>query len=237
MTRRRWIADEVRGDRAVLRGTHAAHLARVLRARAGQEFDVACGDGVRRGRVVKVTADEVEFELGDPVAGSEMPSIQVLLAVFKFDRLEWALEKLTELGVESILPVVAWRTDARLAAAAGKRVERWRRLALAASEQARRSAPPEIAIPTRLEEVLERVTAGIVLSGPEEGLRLQQAVAEAGEPLRLAIGPEGGWTDEELAQFREAGWRAAAMGPTILRAETAAIVAVGVALSELFQRG
>ncbi len=122
MTRRRFIADEVSGDRASLVGEHADHLVRVLRARVGQDFDIAAGDAVRRGRITSVENGRVEFELGEEVSGDSLAEITLLLAVFKFDRMEWAIEKCTELGVSRIVPVIARRTDAHLAAASAKRV-------------------------------------------------------------------------------------------------------------------
>jgi len=142
MTRRRWIADEFSDDHAALTGAHAAHLSRTLRARVGQEFEVACGDCVRRATVTSVSDDRVEFTLGEDVAASAVVPITLLLAIFKFDRMEWAIEKCTELGVARIVPVIAQRTDSHLAAAALKRAERWRRIALQAAEQSRRAHPP-----------------------------------------------------------------------------------------------
>src|SRR5215472_14403033 len=112
MTRRRWIADEVSGNHAALVGAHAHHLARVLRARIGQEFDISTGEIIRQGRVVSVTDDRVEFELGAQLESPALPTITLLLAIFKFDRMEWAIEKCTELGVAGIVPVIARRTDA-----------------------------------------------------------------------------------------------------------------------------
>src|SRR6266487_1446742 len=115
MTRRRWIADEVSGNRAALTGDHARHLAQVLRAQVGQEFAIS---------------------------------------IFKFDRMEWAIEKSTELGVARIIPIVAARTEPHLAAAAGKRVERWRRIARQAAEQSRRVSPPEIPQPVKFDDLI-----------------------------------------------------------------------------------
>src|SRR5579872_4646326 len=118
MTRRRWIADEVSDNQAALTGSHADHLVRVLRARVGQEFDIA-GDGtVRRGRIITIREGRVEFELGEKVTSSPTLELTLLLAIFKFDRMEWAIEKCTELGVSRIVPVIARRTDAHLASAA-----------------------------------------------------------------------------------------------------------------------
>ena len=234
MTRRRWIADEVSGSRATLVGEQAQHLARVLRAHIGQEFDIAAEGRVRRGRVISVMPEKVEFELGEELPAAVLPDIALLLAVFKFDRMEWAIEKATELGVARMVPLVAKRTDSHLASAAARRVERWRRIAREAAQQSRRAAPPEITAPARLQEVLSvPAERRVVLSEAEEQVALKQAVAGSKGKLALAVGPEGGWTGEEECAFREQGWIAASLGPTILRAETAAIAAISIVLAEL----
>ncbi len=236
MTRRRWIADEFSGDRAALLGAHAAHLSRTLRARVGREFEVACGDRVRRATVVSVADDRVEFALGEEVATSRVVPVTLLLAVFKFDRMEWAIEKCTELNVTAIVPVIARRTEKHLALAADKRVERWRRIALEASEQSRSTAPPEIASPMKLGEAL-KMEAGlrIVLAETEKEAGLSDVLRSQGEvaSLALAVGPEGGWAENELRAFEDARWVAASLGETILRAETAAITALAIARAEM----
>lgn len=236
MTRRRWIADEVSGDRAALVGEHAAHLVRVLRARVGQDFDIAAGKSVRLGRISSITNDRVEFDLGEEISDVATPEITLLLAVFKFDRMEWAIEKCTELGVARIVPVIARRTDSHLAAASTKRGERWQRIARQASEQSRRSAPPEILVPIKIADALNfPETLRIVLAESEERTLLRDVVnpkaAENG--VVLAVGPEGGWTEEELQAFQKGGWISASLGNTILRAETAAIAATAVVASAL----
>lgn len=236
MTRRRWIADEISGDRAALVGEHATHLARVLRARVGLEFDIAAAGRVRRGRVTAVSDGRVEFELGEDVAASPGLPLTLLLSIFKFDRMEWAIEKLTELGAARLLPVVARRTDTRLAQAAGKRVERWRKIAREAAEQSRRLAAPEIAAPAKLREAAAGLQGlRIFLDESEERVTLKQALREyaPGQPVSLAFGPEGGWTEDEAQLLRAAGWRAASLGSRILRAETAAIAAVAVVAAEM----
>ena len=261
MTRRRWIADEFSGDRAVLTGAHAAHLSRTLRARVGQLFEVACGDQVRRATVASVQDERVEFTLGEEVAARAAVPLTLLLAVFKFDRMEWAIEKCTELNVTTIIPVIARRTEKHLALAASKRVERWRRIAREAAEQSRRIAPPEIDDPEKLKESLARLhyrnipavipsedfspsrgTCGhpgcdlrIVLAetGPEATLSEVLCASDNVTSLALAVGPEGGWTGEELQSFATSHWMAASLGDTILRAETAAIAAVAIARAEL----
>jgi len=154
MTRRRWIADEVSGSRAALTGAHAEHLSRVLRARVGQEFDIVATGEVRRGRVSSIGENRVEFELGDAVSAPALLPITLALSIFKFDRMEWAIEKCTELGAARIIPVIARRTEPRLAAASTKRVERWQRIAREAAEQSRRSSTPEISQPIKLKEAV-----------------------------------------------------------------------------------
>ena len=156
MTRRRWIADEITGDTAALVGEHAAHLARVLRAEVGQEFDIATGEEVRRGTITTVSYDRIEFALGAKqhlTLKSGDPKITLALAIFKFDRMDWAIEKCTEIGVARIIPVIARRTDAHLASAAVKRRERWQRIVRQAAEQSRRPAPPEVAAPVKLRDL------------------------------------------------------------------------------------
>jgi len=251
MTRRRWIADEVAGDTAALVGEHAAHLARVLRAEVGQEFDIATGDEVRRGTITTIAYDRIEFALEKKhrvlkgTSPKTAPKITLALAIFKFDRMEWAIEKCTELGVARIIPVIARRSDAHLAAAAVKRHERWQRIVRQASEQSRRPGTAEIAAPIKLKNLADD---GVLPAGALTRVFLAESLAESEEDARLghivqspfsngevvlAVGPEGGWADGELAWFYETGWVAASLGDTILRAETAAIVATALALEAL----
>ena len=236
MTRRRWIADEVSGNRAILTGSHAEHLARVLRARVGQEFDIATGLAVRKSRITSIAESRVEFELGEEVPAASAARITLALAVFKFDRMEWAIEKCTELGVAHIVPLIAQRTDVHLAATTIKRTERWRRIARQAAEQSRRAAPPEIAAPVELPEALGLPGDVRIVLAESEAKALLRDVLESlprEAEIVLAVGPEGGWTVDELQSFHQAGWTSASLGRTVLRAETAAIAATAIATSEL----
>jgi 16S rRNA (uracil1498-N3)-methyltransferase len=234
MTRRRWIADDVAGNTAALTGDHAAHLVRVLRAEIGQEFDIATGNAVRRGTITSISDDRVEFALGEEQFVKPFPQITLALAIFKFDRLEWAIEKCTEIGVARIIPVIARRTETHLASAALKRHERWQRIALQAAEQSRRPAPPEIASPVKLNQLAElTTTCRVVLAESEKDATLRDALQSRPTDVALAVGPEGGWAADELQWFRESGWIAASLGDTILRAETAAIVSAAIAIDAL----
>jgi 16S rRNA (uracil1498-N3)-methyltransferase len=237
MTRRRWIADEFTATTAALTGAHAAHLARTLRARVGQHFDVVCGEHVYSAIVSAVAEDRVVFALGEEIsAASAAVPITLLLAIFKFDRMEWAIEKCTELNVTTIVPVIARRTEKHLAQAAEKRVERWRRIAREAAQQSRRLAAPEVLDPVQLSDALQcDGEQKIVLAENERGAMLSEVLRARSEinSLALAIGPEGGWAEEELHAFAAAEWVSASLGNTILRAETAAIAAVAIVQAEL----
>jgi 16S rRNA (uracil1498-N3)-methyltransferase len=234
MTRRRWIADKVEGDRAYLLDNNANHLFRVLRAQTGQQYDIVADGVARLGTIAFASPDKVVFHLGEEVASEALPEIAVYLSIFKFDHMEWAIEKVTELGVTRIVPMVAARTSHHLIKAAEKRVERWRKIAKEASQQARRVSPPEIAESMKVEKAVAGVMdLRIVLSEVEDGVSLKAALARKHPPLAMAFGPEGGWTDEELALFKINEWQSATLGHTILRAETAAIAAVAVAVAEI----
>jgi len=243
--RRRFIADTWTATTATLKGDQATHLARVLRAEPGQIYDVVAGGFLHRAEITSATESQVVFTLHEELESDSALPLHLLLAIFKFDHLEWAIEKATELGIARITPILARRTEKHLAQAAEKRVERWRRIALEAAKQSRRTDIPEIADPTPLKAALERETATtrILLSETEQQLTLAAALANPA-PLppdltithAMAIGPEGGWTPEEMALFTAHNWQHVTLGPRILRAETAAIAAIAIASSQLTAR-
>jgi len=242
MTRRRWIAEHWDEATATLTGAQAEHMTRVLRAQPGMEADVVAGGHVFHAQVVAVSGGEVRFNLIAELEADPALPITLTMAVYKFDHMEWAIEKATELGVAAIAPVIARRTEKHLAAAAQKRAERWRRIAHEAAQQSRRCDVPLVYDPEPLAARV-RATSGaarIVLAEQERTTTLRNALEEAVTAagpempaLEIAIGPEGGWAPEEEALFDANGWRAASLGPRILRAETAAIAALAVAASYL----
>ena len=242
MTRRRWIAEHWDDATANIVGAQAQHMARVLRAEPGMEADVVAGGRVFHAVVAAVTADEVRFNLIAELEADPAMPVTLVVAVYKFDRMEWAIEKATELGVAAVAPVIARRTEKHLAQASEKRVERWRRIALEAAQQSRRSDAPQIFDPVPLASRVKAASAAtrIVLAEQERTTTLRYALEEAVSgakaeipELELAIGPEGGWALEEEALFDANGWRAVSLGPRILRAETAALAALAVVASWL----
>jgi 16S rRNA (uracil1498-N3)-methyltransferase len=240
MTRRRWIADTWTATTASLTGDQAAHLARVLRAEPGQIYDVVSNGFLHRAEITSVSESEVLFTLHEELESDAALPLHLLLAVFKFDHMEWAIEKATELGIARITPILARRTEKHLAQSALKRSERWRRIALEASKQSRRTDIPNIADPIPLKQALaeESSPTRILLSETEQTLTLTAALKAATSSQQesdtaLAIGPEGGWTPEEMSLFTHHQWQPVTLGPRILRAETAAIAAIAIASTHL----
>jgi 16S rRNA (uracil1498-N3)-methyltransferase len=250
MTRRRWIADTWTPTTATLTGDQAIHLARVLRAEPGQIYDVVAGGFLHRAEITGVSEKEVHFTLHEELESDAALPLHLLLAVFKFDHMEWAIEKATELGIARITPILARRTEKHLAQSAAKRVERWRRIVLEASKQSRRTTIPEVSDPIPLKQALdqERSHNRILLSETEQALTLTAALEDStrhgvttskqpnpDSPIThaIAIGPEGGWTPEEMALFTQHDWLPVTLGPRILRAETAAIAAIAIASTHL----
>jgi 16S rRNA (uracil1498-N3)-methyltransferase len=242
MTRRRWIAEHWDEATATLVGSQAAHMSRVLRAEPGMEADVVAGGRVFHAVVAAVANGEVRFNLIAELKAEPALPITLVMAVYKFDHMEWAIEKATELGVAAIAPVIARRSEKHLAQAAEKRAERWRRIVHEASQQSRRCDVPLIHDPVSLAVRVRSASDAmrIVLAEQERSTTLRFALEEAiaaaeteMPALDIAIGPEGGWAPEEEALFDANGWRAVSLGPRILRAETAAIAALAVVASFL----
>ena len=181
MTRRRWIADSWDEATASLTGDQASHLIRVLRAQAGMEFDIVAGDRVWHGVIAGISGDSVRFNLIAEVEADPALPLMLLLSIFKFDRMEWAIEKATELGVERIVPVIARRSDKHLAQSAQNRVARWRRIAREAAQQSRRSDLPVIedAIALKTAARREGEAVRLLLAEQERTRTLRRAVEEA----------------------------------------------------------
>lgn len=244
MTRRRWIADEWTNTSAFLLEEQAAHLSRVLRAQPGQQFDVVAGDHVYRATIVSVAENRVEFSLGEVIEAIASLPLAVVLGIVRFERFEWAIEKLTELGVAQIIPLAAQRSEKHLVQAAAKRIERWRKIARESAQQSRRGDVPEISDAMRLPTFFASSSklptrARLLLSERENAAMLQNIRAEIaakgtppaveyGEKVYAAVGPEGGWTEAEINLFAEHRWQPVSLGPRILRTETAAIVLASV---------
>ena len=213
-----------------MEGEAAHHLGRVLRAQTGQLYELSDGERVWLGRIESVGRDRVQFALVE-----ELPAVQpnlditLLVALVKFDAFEWAIEKATELGVTTIVPLAAERSEKALLTAAAKRADRWKKVLLEASQQSRRVRVPTLQSLRLLDEAFSGDSRGarLCLSERAEAPSLKTALSTVKTlSVTLAIGPEGGWTDRELEVVRQNRFSEVSMGRLILRTETAVIAAL-----------
>jgi 16S rRNA (uracil1498-N3)-methyltransferase len=234
--RRRFFVDGFGDNSAVLRGEAAHHLGRVLRAESGQVYELSDGETVWLARTETVGREEVQFSLIERLPANAAPvKITLLLAVVKFDRFEWAIEKATELGVDEIVPLAADRSEKGLLAAAAKRAERWERILTESAQQARRLRVPVLREAAKPREAFRDTSPQIRLllserggASPMRDLLEPAAAAVRGREaatVAIAIGPEGGWTDAEFSAGKSGGFAEAALGINILRTETAVCAA------------
>ena len=233
--RRRFFVEKFEAGTTSLRGEAAHHLGRVLRAKSGQLYELSDGERVWLARTESVARDEVQFSLVEPLPTPVAPvRVELLLAIVKFDRFEWALEKATELGADEIVPLAAERSEKGLIAAAGKRAERWKRILAESAQQSRRLRIPDLRDVVKPRDIFRtsHATIRLVLSERAGARPLREILEPAvlatsnGDATRLAIaiGPEGGWTDTEFAAA--GGFEEAALGTNILRTETAVCAAL-----------
>ena len=210
-------------DTLELDGDDAHHLCRVLRLRAGEAVTAADGSGCWRPYVVAAGA-QLEATGPEQKEPELHPRLAVAFALTKGDKPELAVQKLTELGVDRILPVLADRSIARPEPdRAAAQVERWRRVAREAGRQCRRAGLPEVAGLAPLASLAGHPRLGVA----ERGGAPQAAVAAgAGDEVLIVVGPEGGLTDSEVELLAPA-FRLG-LGPHVLRAETAAVAAAAV---------
>jgi 16S rRNA (uracil1498-N3)-methyltransferase len=213
-----------------MEGEAAHHLGRVLRAQTGQLYELSDGEHVWVARIESVGRDRVQFVLVEALPAVH-PSLDLtlLLAVVKFDAFEWAIEKATELGVSTIVPLAAERSEKALLTACAKRSGRWKKIFLEASQQSRRVRVPLLS---------DLVRPDIAFASRKDGLRVILSERATAAPLRkvlegqrtkkaiVAIGPEGGWTDREFAAAQNGGFLEASLGRLILRTETAVVAAL-----------
>lgn len=236
--RRRFFVERFEGTAAVLEGETAHHLGHVLRAQTGQIFELSDGSAAWLARVESVAGERIEFTLLEEISSPpEALNSTLLLSLVKFELFEWALEKATELGVARIIPLAASRTEKGLVAASVKRSRRWQKILREASQQSRRLRVPVLDNPARPAEAFARQTAEFrfLLSERRDAPSFREIVEGTKgvstlvpSTVAVAIGPEGGWTDDELSAARAANFHDASLGQLILRTETAVIAALAV---------
>ncbi len=234
MARRLFFVPEVNRGTAELKGADAEHLVRVLRAEAAEVYEISDNRRTYLAKIETARKSSVVFRVMEELpAHPEASTVHLFPALFKFDRFEWMIEKATELGATKIEAFNAARSDRGLAQAAAKRMERWKRIALEASQQSRRTKLPDIGLRTSLESAVDE-SFGVKLmldesrSAPPMFSILGSIEKSVHDRIGILLGPEGGWTDTERRTILAAGWRAGSLGSSILRAETAAVAALSV---------
>lgn len=233
--RRVRVADVECAVPAPLIGADSHRLLHVLRLSPGDELMLFDGRGRSRpARIAAIAAGEVRLQWTGPVGEPTVAArVEIAAAIPKGRRVDVMVEKLTELGVARYSPLLTERGVVRPEAGGGK-VARWQAIAEEASRQCRRDDVMEVAAPRSLADWLAGIAPGTVLhhahpapdAAPVASLRCEPGAG----PRAFAVGPEGGWTDAELAGLSAAGSRALQLGPRILRVETAAIVVAVCAL-------
>ncbi|GAA2098605.1 16S rRNA (uracil(1498)-N(3))-methyltransferase [Actinomadura alba] len=227
---------QLAGERVVLGGAEGRHAATVRRLRAGERVDLTDGAGLLAECVVgEVVRGGLELEvLARRREPAPVPRLVVVQALPKGDRGELAVETMTEVGVDAIVPwaasrcITQWRPDRR-----AKSVGRWRGTAREAAKQARRCWLPEVPDLATTAQVADRVAGAALALVLHEGAQtpLSAVTPPATGDIVLIVGPEGGITDEELRLFTDAGGVPTVLGPTVLRTSTAGVAAAAVLLS------
>jgi 16S rRNA (uracil1498-N3)-methyltransferase len=219
------------GQNLVLPESTATHLLRVLRLGEGDEVLLFNGDGCDyRARIHSVSKRSAEVSIEGRIEVARESSLQVTLAqaLARGEKMDWVLQKATELGVSRIAPVVTERTEVKLdAERADRRLQHWRGVVASACEQCGRARLPQIDEPCALGDFLvqSKAQGHLILALDPEGEHRLSALP-AFEQLTLVIGPEGGLSARDLAQLRAAGAQGLRLGPRILRTETAGIAAL-----------
>jgi len=218
------------GARLALPEEAAAYLARVLRLQPGDACVLFNGDGNDyEARLLTVGKRGVEVEVGPATAVDRESPLRVTLlqGVARGEKMDWILQKATELGVAAILPVSSDRSEVRLdQARARKRLAHWQGIVASACGQCGRARVPLVEAPTRLEDAIARLPAGpryLLDPGAAESIA---SLAAPGEHCVLAVGPEGGWSPRDRGLLVDAGFTGVRMGPRILRTETAGIAMI-----------
>ena len=213
----------------------ARHLREVLRARVGDEVFVFDGEGREFQCVVtEARRNSAQLAVKAEVAPAKPESplnLTLAVALLKGEKFDLVVQKTTELGVKRLIPISTTRADVRLRdpSDANKRVSRWQRIAIEASKQCGRARVPEVLSAQNLSSVLRNALASraeVLFFSEKEGVSLSDAIGKSDEKSEVVaiIGAEGGWTDEEIEDARNAGCEIVTLGGRVLRAETAAIV-------------
>jgi len=237
---RRFFVEEIeeRDGHAVISGSEARHISKVLRMSKGDHLILMDGKGNRFEAVIESSGHkELLMRLERPLPKPPPPPVEICIcqALLKSSAMDYLIEKSSELGVTEIIPFFSERTIATVAQARAEgRARRWRGIAQGAAKQSDRIKPAELSLPVSYKELMDRWRQDegikVVLWEKEESTDLKKLMRASASPKRFIgmVGPEGGFSKEEIDMAREAGFRPVSIGRRILRAETAAITLVAI---------
>ena len=221
----------VPGSTLALEEGPSHHLARVLRATVGDAVSLFDGRGAEcLATISAVEKRQVHVRVGEPVAGApESPLwVELGVAVSRGEKMDWVMQKVTELGVSAIVPLITARCEVRLSGERWeKKTDHWRAVTIGACEQSGRRRLPEVSAPRLLSGWLGTLAADRRLMLHPGGC--SSAPGPAPRHLALLTGPEGGFSEEDVVQAQAAGFECCTLGPRILRAETAPVAALAAA--------
>jgi 16S rRNA (uracil1498-N3)-methyltransferase len=221
------------GKPLVVEGTAANHITRVLRLRSGEALTVFDGSGGEFGaRIEEFRKESVILSVEEhrKVERESPLSLTLAQGISRGERMDWIIQKATELGASRIVPVFTKRSVVRLdEKQAERKLQHWRAITVAACEQCGRNRVPELTLPTDFFDVIPPDTSGStrLLLSPSGDLRIDD-LEEVGKGITVLIGPEGGLDDVEQEAAIRAGFKAVRLGPRVLRTETAAIAALTI---------
>lgn len=222
------------GQSLSLPASFAHYLSRVLRLEAGQKVEICDGKG-HQWLALLTSSDALHVELEVPLEATSLPfQLHLVQALAKAERFEWVLQKATELGVTELIPCLTERTIVKLdPKRAQKKMLRWQRVVQEAARQSERATVPSIASPTRLQDITSSLPPGlpwVVCAAREPDRTLRRWIDEHPSITEAAcfIGPEGGFSDEELAWLEAQGATCVSLGPLVLRTETAAVTLTSI---------
>jgi len=239
-------ADQIQNGAVTISGDLLTHLRASLRIHAGAR--IWAGDEHRRRYCIEITHVDRRIMRGNVVGqrtGAAPSTSRILIgqAILKGERMDWTIQKTTELGVAAIIPLVTEQTVVRpKQARINAQQERWQRIALEAAQQSERWDVPTVAAPCTAMTFFstpDLAVIKLILSEREAGqsLRSVPLPSSSGDTIALAVGPEGGWRDEELAQAGANNFFPVTLGARILRGETAALAALSILQSRLGDLG
>ena len=239
----RFFVPQLYNEEMYIEGVDARHISKVLRMQPGAQLQIVSDDGVSAvAEITAIDSERVTVRCLEKLAESHEPRVKLVLAqgLAKGEKMDFIIQKAVEMGAYSVIPVAMEHSVVRLdGAKAAKKVERWQKIAESAAKQSKRDIIPEVQAVQSMTEMLTKCACQtkIIAYECEDRLSLKAALKAAEEAggiseLLLIIGPEGGVSEGELEQARQAGAVPVSLGRRILRAETAGLVAISAIFYE-----